>query len=122
MADMRTAEELKAIDKKIADIEDKQKESNRLSGDLKYSYKIQKIIPDAFEHGSVKKIQWTKVIRRRVLTENKNGHPYHETIFVYAGVLTRGDGSTREIPFATLEPRPDNPSFIQLKKKHLSIR
>lgn len=102
-----------AINKKIAEIREKQEEQVRLSHALDYSLEIQKIIPDAFEHGSVKEIRWTKVKRTQV--SNK----YPRMGWVYAGVLTRGDGSTREIPFATLEPRPDNPSFIQLKKKHL---
>ena len=108
-----SSEWLEAIDKKIGQIEEKMERKKDLMEDLKYSLEIQKIIPDAFEHGSVEEIRWTKVKRTQV--SNK----YPRMGWVYAGVLTRGDGSTREIPFATLKPRPDDPSFIQLKKKHL---
>ena len=99
---MKTTEEREAIQKKIVESKEKQEEQVRLSHDLDYSLEIEKHIPDAFEHGPVKEIRWTKVRRTQVRNE------YPRMGWVYVGVLTRGDGSTREIPFATLEPRPDS--------------
>jgi len=93
-------EEREAIQKKIAGIREKGEEQVRLSRDLDYSLEIEKHIPDAFEHGSVK-IEWTDVKRTQVG-------------WVYAGILVRGDGSVRAIPRGTLLPRASDPSLEAL--------
>lgn len=100
-------EEREAIQKKIAGIREKEEEQVRLSRDLDYSREIEKHIPDAFEHGSVK-IEWTDVKRTQV----RNEHP--RMGWVYAGILVRGDGSVRAIPRGTLLPRASNPSLEAL--------
>jgi hypothetical protein len=71
-------------------IENHLDEMASLSTKLKTAFEIERAIPDAFEFGKVS-IQWS---RRR--------HNENPRSFVWRGVLTRGDGSTREIPLELL--------------------
>ena len=78
------ATEVDVVQEQIDNLLDKRREVDALYTQLENSHKIQKLIPDAFEHGACKQT-WVNVGQETVNFK-----------------VTRGDGSVREIPFEEL--------------------
>ena len=81
------------IQEQIDNLRDKRREVDALYTQLENSHRIQKLIPDAYEHGSCVQT-WVDVSQRAstgaLLTRTVNFR------------VTRGDDSVREIPFEEL--------------------
>jgi hypothetical protein len=87
------ATEVDVVQEQIDNLRDKRREVDALYTQLENSHRIQKLIPDAYEHGSCVQT-WVDVSQRAstgaLLTRTVNFK------------VTRGDGSVREIPFEEL--------------------
>lgn len=93
MTDVIDATTVDVIQEQIDNLRDKRREVDALYTQLENSHRIQKLIPDAYEHGACKQT-WVDVSQRAstgaLLTRTVNFK------------VTRGDGSVREIPFEEL--------------------
>ncbi len=93
MTDVIDATTVDVIQEQIDNLRDKRREVDALYTQLENSHRIQKLIPDAYEHGPCVQT-WVDVSQRAstdaLLTRTVNFR------------VTRGDDSVREIPFEEL--------------------
>ena len=93
MTDVIDATTVDVIQEQIDNLRDKRREVDALHTQLENSHRIQKLIPDAYEHGACVQT-WVDVSQR-----DSSGDRRRWTVNFK---VTRGDDSVREIPFEEL--------------------
>ena len=104
MTDVIDATTVDVVQEQIDNLRDKRREVDALYTQLENSYRIQKLIPDAYEHGACVQT-WVDVSQR-----DSSGDRRRWTVNFK---VTRGDDSVREIPFEELPEDFVNPLITE---------